>query len=463
MTPPTASSSSAAELVKHYAATASSYHDKQRVYPITEGIQSSKTSATYSRYFNHFLNYIKIHDLQVLLDFSPKVIKQMLIDYVLYLRDEKKLTKGSIKVRISAVLYFFRINNDDFNLTIRSFRIHLPSNDKEVVNEDRPYTREEILQVLQNGCNNDLRSKVVVYLLCGSGLRRGAISWLRIEDLIPMEYNGQNIYRINVYARTRDKYFTFSTVESARVIRDYLDYRERYGEKLEDKSPLIREQFNIEDHLRIKNPRFISDKTVEYLIGQVVTRAGIRKPGVIHLFHGMRKYFISQCESSLMKSLHVSMLSGHTTGIKKYYYKPRDAEILEDFMTHAADALTIDPTQKLQKKVQELESEKLEGIEELKAQLIEYKKFAEKTAAEINDLKISRGLEHYEISKFFAEPNFSKIVIAINELRTKNGQEPVAIVTPQEAAQKAEENRLRARYIRETRECPPLGLTDNYK
>ena len=72
-------------------------------------------------------------------------------------------------------------------------------------------------------------------------------------------------------------------------------------------------------------------------------------------------------------------------------------------------------------------------------------------------------MEHYEISKFFAEPNFSKIVIAINELRTKNGQEPVAIVTPQEAAQKAEENRLRARYIRETRECPPLGLTDNYK
>jgi integrase len=365
-------SSSSSELANHYAASTAPYNDKQRIYPITEGIQSSKTSDTYERYFNHFLNHIKIHDLQVLLDFSPKVIKQMLVDYVLYLRDEKKLTKGSIKVRLSAVLYFFRINNDDFNLTLRSFRIHLPADDKEVVNEDRPYTRNEILQVLQNGCNNDLRSKVVIYLLCGSGLRRGAISSLRIEDLIPMEYKGQNIYKINVYARTRDKYITFTTFESAKAIRDYLDYRERYGEKLADKSPLIREQFNIGDHLRIKNPRFISDKTVEYLIEQVVTRSGVRKPGIVHLFHGMRKYFISQCESSLMKSLHVSMLSGHTTGIKKFYYKPKDAEILEDFMTNAVDALTIDPNQRLEQENQELQSEQAQEIERLRSELKEW-------------------------------------------------------------------------------------------
>lgn len=224
----------------------------------------------------------------------------MLIDYILYLRDEKpgkKLAKSSIKVRLSAVLYFFQINNDDFNLTLRNFRIHLPSDDKEVVSEDRPYTREEIVQVLQNGCNNDLRSKVVILLLCGSGLRRGAVSSLRMEDLIPMEYKGQNVYRINVYARTRDKYFSFTTVESAKAVRDYLDYRQRYGEKLTDKSPLIREQFNIDDHLRIKNPRFVSNKTIEYLISQAVTRSGVRKPGVVHLSHGMRKFFVSQCES----------------------------------------------------------------------------------------------------------------------------------------------------------------------
>jgi integrase len=338
-----------------------------RIYPVTEGIQSAQTADVYKRYFNHFLDYNNIHDIQVLLDFSPKVIKQMLIDYILYLRDEKagkKLTKSSIKVRLSAVLYFFQINYDDFNLTLRNFKIHLPSDHKEAVGEDRPYTKEEIAQVLQNGCNNDLRSKVVILLLCGSGLRRGAVSSLRIEDLIPMEYKGQNVYKVQVYARTRDKYFSFMTVESSKAVRDYLDYRQRYGEKITDKSPLIREQFNIGDHLRIKNPRFVSDKTIEYLINQVVTRSGVRKPGVVHLSHGMRKFFVSQCESSPMKSLHVSMLSGHTTGIKKYYYKRKGREVLEDFMTNAAVALTISDEPRLKQENAELRKTQSDYLQE---------------------------------------------------------------------------------------------------
>ena len=50
-----------------------------------------------------------------------------------------------------------------------------------------------------------------------------------------------------------------------------------------------------------------------------------------------------QCESSQMKSLHLSMLAAHDTGIKKHYHMPTDSVVLEDFMTHAADALTILP------------------------------------------------------------------------------------------------------------------------
>ena len=94
-----------------------------RIYPISEGIRSPKTVVVYQRCFNHFLDYIKIHDLQVLLDFSPKVIKQMIVDYVLYLRDEKpgkRLSRGSIKVHLAAILHFFQINNDDFNLTTKT-------------------------------------------------------------------------------------------------------------------------------------------------------------------------------------------------------------------------------------------------------------------------------------------------------------------------------------------------------
>jgi aldehyde:ferredoxin oxidoreductase len=97
-------------------------------------------------------------------------------------------------------------------------------------------------------------------------------------------------------------------------------------------------------------------------------------------------------------------------------------------------------------------------LKQLKAQLIEYKKFAEKTAAEIDDLKAINGLERYESRKFFVEPNFSNIVNTVNELRAKNGQDPVAIVTPQEAAEKAERIRFQERYLKKTKECPPCQM-----
>jgi integrase len=369
-----------------------------RIYPVTEGVDSPKTKVEYSRCLNHFLDFIKIHDYQVLLDFSLKVIKQIIIDYILWLRDEKpgkKLSRSSIKVYLAAILHFFQINNDDFNLTMRHFRIHLPSDDTEVINEDRPYTREEIAQVIENGCNSDLRSKVVILLLCGSGLRMGAISLLRTEDLIPMEYKGLNIFKVQVYARTRDRYYTFTTVESAKTISDYLDYRQRYGERLTDKSPLIREQFNIDDHLRIQNPRFVTDKAIEYLINQVVTRSGVRKPGKVHMSHGFRKFFISQSESSPMKSLHVSMLSGHTTGIKKHYYIPKDSVILEDFMTHAADALTISQEKRLKQENQDLKTTQAQEIDRLKMQLDEKDRHLRQTV-EALEIKSKNSIDRIE-------------------------------------------------------------------
>jgi hypothetical protein len=46
------------------------------------------------------------------------------------------------------------------------------------------HTPEEIAQILRD-C--DLRGKVVFLLLCGSGLRKGAVSGLQLRDLIPRE------------------------------------------------------------------------------------------------------------------------------------------------------------------------------------------------------------------------------------------------------------------------------------
>jgi hypothetical protein len=116
---------------------------------------------------------------------------------------------------------------------------------------------------------------------------------------------------------------------------------------------------------------------MEHIIDNALKRSGVRKPGEVHLSHGFRKFFVTQCESSPMKSLHVSMLAGHDTGLKKVYHKPSDSVVLEDYMIHASNALTIDTTQKLQTRVMELEVGQAQEIAQLKEQIKKQAEFSE--------------------------------------------------------------------------------------
>lgn len=64
--------------------------------------------------------------------------------------------------------------------------------------------------------------------------------------------------------------------------------------------------------------------------------------------HAFRKRFKTVCEESGMKSLHVEMLMGHQVRLDTYM-KPTPQQVIEDYVTHAADLLTIDPTQRLER------------------------------------------------------------------------------------------------------------------
>ena len=385
-------------------------YQQKRIFDVTEGIRAKKTIITYRRIFNHFLKHIKINDLEVLLDYSrtrPQIIKEMLVDYILYLRDEKpgkKLARSSIKVHLAAVLHFFQINNDDFNLTMRHFRMHLPSDEFDYRNVDRAYSHKEISQILK-AC--DARVRMMILLLCSSGMRIGALHSLQIGDLIQTEtaFNGLNlkVYKIQVYARTRDKYFTFCSPECDTAIQEYLEYRRKSGETLNDKAPLIREQFNIDNPFTINVPKPLSEHGVWYTVEQAIKRSGVYKQckeDGVHLSHGMRKFFKTQCEQTGMKSLHVEMLMGHNVGLASNYYRPPESDLLEDYMTHAADSLTIDPTYRLEKQVTRLESERTEEIARLKEQYMDASKMISDLQMQIHESKMwieygKQEFQHY--------------------------------------------------------------------
>lgn len=356
---------------QNHAQKNSSDYRQPRIYGVTEGIQSKHTRIIYQQNFDRFMDKINIHDLQVLLDFSPKVIKQIIIDYILYLSEEKKIRRDSIKTQIAPIIHFFRINNDDFNLRTDNFKLHLPPD--ESINEDRPYNTEEIGQIIREA---DLRSKVAILLLSSTGMRMGALHSLQIGDLTKLN-DFSLLYKIQVYARTRDKYYTFCTPECYSAIQDYLDYRKRSGEDVsKDKSPLIREQFNPDNPFTINSPRFVSEKTIEYILTHALEQSGVRKPGVVHMSHGFRKFFINQCENnSPMKSLFVDVLVNHDIGVKKHYLRIKESELLQEYLK-AAPALTISNEHRLKQQVQGLEGQEKEEIASLKARLKLQEEFA---------------------------------------------------------------------------------------
>ena len=77
------------------------------IFWVTEGTRTKKTAVVYQRFFKRFLKHIKIDDLQVLADYSrtrPQFVKEMIVDYILYLRDEKPGKKLSRTLRVPCEL-----------------------------------------------------------------------------------------------------------------------------------------------------------------------------------------------------------------------------------------------------------------------------------------------------------------------------------------------------------------------
>ena len=118
-------------------------------------------------------------------------------------------------------------------------------------NTDRGYTHEEIKKILDVA---DLRMKSVILLLASTGMRIGAITDLKLKHL--EEINKEKIYKITVYEKSKEEYYTFCSHECYSIINSYLDYRKKSGEILDNESYLIREQFDINDFEQIrKNSR----------------------------------------------------------------------------------------------------------------------------------------------------------------------------------------------------------------
>lgn len=307
-------------------------------------------------------------DCDRLLKLEAKQLQQKIINYVIDMRDSKKLSPNTISLRVSALQTFFQINDVE---GINWFKIKKFKGEFYTVVEDRPYNREEIHTLIENAPS--LRDKAIILLLSSSGMRVGGLVRLQLKHVKAIDK--YHIYQFEVYKKSREAYITFCTPETRNCIDDYLSFRKRLGEKLTPNSPLFRSEFETKFGARAP-AKHMTEIGVTNVVLKIRFRTGIveeqhltekQRNGQLrsHIMtlHGFRKYLDTTATSNGMDTLYVEHIMGHDIGLKGSYYKPTTKEILEgnDRMRgyiSIINDLTINEENRLKHKVENLEQER---------------------------------------------------------------------------------------------------------
>lgn len=82
-----------------------------------------------------------------------------------------------------------------------------------------------------------------------------------------------DIYKIRIYKKAHEQYYTFCTPESRKAVDIYLDYRKRCGERFTSETPLFRKHF---DSLSVAYPRPLKLDAVSMIIFSLLNKTGVR-------------------------------------------------------------------------------------------------------------------------------------------------------------------------------------------
>jgi hypothetical protein len=99
----------------------------------------------------------KVEDCSLLLHGDSRLIQSWLIDYVIYLREERKLISKTINASLAALRKFYDANDAE----IKWKKIKMYIGNKRRNRKDKPYTHFEIAKMLEKA---DQRTRVVILL-----------------------------------------------------------------------------------------------------------------------------------------------------------------------------------------------------------------------------------------------------------------------------------------------------------
>jgi integrase len=324
--------------------------DQDPYFNFVNSIDSDVTRKSYEYCLSRFLKYCNL-ELDSLLKLPQQELSNLIIKYLVSL----KISRQYKKVIFFTIKHACEMNDKILNWKILRKYIKSEKTGNEIAGEDRGYTHDEIEKILEF---SDQRAKTAFLILASTGMRIGALQSIRVGDLERID----NLYKITVYRGDREQYYCFCTPECAKEIDAYLDFRARRGEKITQDSYLLVRKFGLSTECKGKP---FKGKALWSVLERTISNCGLReidhvnpfKRKQVPIFHAFRKYYTNQLIRSNVKAEARLKLEGHSIGITDHYWRPTEQEIYEEWKK-AIDNLTIDPNQRLQKKIETLTVEK---------------------------------------------------------------------------------------------------------
>ena len=161
-------------------------------------VYSEATKQSYRYTFSKFREFCEIDNYDNMLLIEPKKLEGLISDYITHLKIDKKYSYNTVSLYVASVSHFYSMNGIILNWK----RLSKFKGKKRLVVEDKPYSKEQIRQLLDFA---DLRTKCIILLMSSAGLRRGALPRLRIKDLEKRQKYG--LYKISLQERSRSLYY----------------------------------------------------------------------------------------------------------------------------------------------------------------------------------------------------------------------------------------------------------------
>jgi hypothetical protein len=321
-------------------------------------LKAAESRRQYPRRFKIFLDYLKLEGgleeqakqfLSKATESQQRAEEALIgfISYELERAKKREISECTIPNYYRATKLFCEMN--DIILNWKKIARGLPRAGKAA--NDRAPTIEEIQKLVEYP---DRRIKPIIHTMASSGIRIGAWDYLQWKHVIPMTNSSGEIIaaKLIVYAGDREEYYSFITPEAYSSLKEWMDFRASYGEKIKGESWLMRDIWqttNIDYGAKwglATNPKKLKSSGIKRLLERALWEQGIRQPlkegAKRHEWkaaHGFRKFYKSHAEQ-VMRPINVEITMGHNIGVSASYYKPKQKEVLEDYLK-AVDLLTI--------------------------------------------------------------------------------------------------------------------------